>query len=739
MKSLQNSNDSQPSLIDIKLWRCLTGLVSNNSRWIGSVPKAAELCPNPPLSETILDTSHKPSVGCVRGNTNGMCKFLNGNCYEGEFRNGKMEGVGRYLWTDGNSYEGQVLGNRIEGCGTYKWTDGTEYTGQVRNGLRDGSGVFRLGEGQYYDGDWREGKMQGVGKMVFESDEEGNPVSYYEGEFVKNRREGTGVRVYRSGNVYTGGWLRNLSHGRGRMEWRDKGEVYIGEWFEGVQNGYGEMLWDTDLVNSAQFPNKNRYVGSWRDGQRNGQGVLYYATGAVYSGSWVSDRKEGAGVFIDSNGDRVEGEFRDDKLVCANEQPETRPLTPVSQLVGDVDESDSCHRSEAFKISLLHLIPETLNPEIELRAVHNVLLTNIGELKWIFHFYSKLGVPPGSPHSFTRLKLWQMLADCQIFYKETFREVDMLFSRPLPDKHTPQLLHHPGVDFLLREFLQCLVVLGFHLFSKLYAGEPGRLAWCLKYIIEDTLLPNACSGTGYLYQTPEMLLITEPYFAPCYKLYNSVCKDGTVCYRSLLHLLSDCKCLEVVPVEAVFGFINNTNPFFYQEECYKAMLAMNFLEFFNILLSCAKLTGPNESARLFEQMSKQEASDNDIAGGDRVGSMHQSGGSREDRNGSSQLQSEANSAGSELVADQLITSQPQDSPEFEDNSSKEQSQVNMIPAGDPDPLAVPASNRPLSAGEDVPVVPEVEPEAARWKRQLRTFFAETLFPEATVAFQSFKL
>ena len=744
MRSQQNSTESQTPLVNIKLWSCLTSLVSYNSRWIGSVPKVADPCSNPPLSETILDTSHKPSVACVRRDaqaTRGLCRFLNGNCYEGEFRDGKMEGAGTYLWTDGNKYEGEVLGNRIEGRGTYMWTNGTEYTGEVRDGLRNGSGVFRLSEGRYCDGDWRDGKMHGVGKMVFESDEEGNPVSYYEGEFIKNKREGTGVRVYRSGDFYGGEWLNNLPHGRGRMEWRDRGEVYIGDWFKGVQNGYGEMLWETELVNSAQFPNKNRYVGSWRDGQRNGQGVLYYATGAVYSGTWVSDKKEGTGVYTQSNGDRVEGEFRDDKLVSAKEQPETRPLTPVSQLVGDVDESDSCHRSEAFKSSLLHLIPETLNPEIELKAVHNVLLTNIGELKWIFHFYSKLGVAPGFPHSFSRLKLWQLLIDCQIFYNETFSEVDLLLATPLPDKHTPQLLHHPSVDFLLREFLQCLVVLGFHLFSKLYAGEPGRLAWCLKYLIEDTLLPNACSGAGYLYQTPELLLITKPYFAPCYKLYNAACKDGTICYRSLLHMLNDCRVLELVTIENVIGFITNTNPYVYQEECYKPMLSMNFLEFFNILLSCARITGPNESALLFQQMSKQETSNNQCVEEDRMGSLHQSGSSNEqleERNDSSQSHSGSNSAKSELraepvIVDDLMTSQPQDS--MENNLSKEPSQINVILAEEPNSLVFPASDMPPTTGENVPTLPELESEAVKWKRQLKTLFDDNLFPKATIAFK----
>ncbi|KAI6655999.1 Radial spoke head 10-like protein B-like [Oopsacas minuta] len=757
MTSNQTATDNNQSVIDTKLWNCLTSLVSNNSRWIGSVSKESDLFLIPPLSETILDTSHQSSLNCVSRNvqeTEGLCKFLTGNFYEGEFRNGKMDGKGVYLWADGDKYEGEVVGNKIQGNGTYRWTDGSVYSGEVRDGLRNGSGVLRMIDGNYYDGNWRDGKMNGVGRMVFECDEEGNPVSYYEGEFRDNLRGGPGIRVYRSGNFYSGEWLNNLPHGKGRMEWKDRREVYTGDWSEGVQNGYGEMLWKTELVNSAQFPNKNRYIGDWRGGQRNGKGVMYYATGAVYSGGWTADRKEGTGVYTQPNGDRVEGEFRDDKLFCAKEVIESRPITPMSQLVGDVDDIDSSSRSEAFKNSLLHLIPNNLNPDLEVKAVHNILLTNIGELKWIYHFYSNLGVTPGAAHSFTRLKLWQLLIDCQIFYKETFCEVNKLLCIPLPDKHTPELVHHPYVEFLLREFLQCLVVLGHHLFCKMYGGEPGRLAWCLKYLIEEIVLPNACRGKGYLYQTPEMVLISEPYFASCEKLYNAICEqlNGTISYRSFLFMMDDCHMLDLVAIETVLSFIINTNPFVYEEDCYKIMLQMNFLEFFNTLLSCAKLTGPNNSAILFEQMSKQGASNNEGAEVDKMGSLYQSGSSAEresdkasqSHSAMDSVNSNSEDEGIQMVdkleevgnADisntnmkprQILHSQ-------EDYSSKDSSNLSVNLEEEEEDKPILPTYIPPTATEEIPYLPVIESESDKWQRQLTTFFDEHLFPDASIAF-----
>ena len=479
----------------------------------------------------------------------------------------------------------------------------------------------------------------------------------------------------------------------------------------------------------------------WRGGRRHGKGVMYYATGAVYSGSWTADKKEGTGIYTHPNGNKIKGEFQEDKLYLREETLGSRPLTPVSQLVGDMDETDSSSRSEVFKISLLYLITDSTNPDIEVKAVYNILLVNIGELKWIFHFYSNLGVSPGAPHCFTRLKLWQLLIDCQIFYKESFSEVDQLFCTFIPDKHTPELVHNPDVEFLLREFLQCLVILGHFLFSKLYGGEPGRLAWCLKYLIEETVLPNACRGTDYLYQTPVMLQMTEPYFAPCNKLYNVVCDqlNGTISYRIFLFMMDDCKMFELVPIETVLGFIIKSNPFVYEEGCYKVMLQMNFLEFFNILLCCAKLIGHSESAMLIEQMSKQGANNTEGEEVNEMGSLYQSANSRkrEDVSETKHSQSVLDSDHPDKEVKAIIAGDTESnavladaSQQTEINSSKESSQVRLNLEEEPVMLTFPTyiSETP---GDGKTFTPVLESASEKWRRQLTTLFDENLFPRAT--------
>ena len=56
----------------------------------------------------------------------------------------------------------------------------------------------------------------------------------------------------RSGNVYEGEWHLNERHGRGTMQWWDRGECYSGEWVGGIQHGQGEHTWFISTTDNAQ-------------------------------------------------------------------------------------------------------------------------------------------------------------------------------------------------------------------------------------------------------------------------------------------------------------------------------------------------------------------------------------------------------------------------------------------------------------------------------------------------------
>jgi hypothetical protein len=57
-------------------------------------------------------------------------------CYEGEWRGGKIEGVGKFRWANGDEYEGQWRDSKAEGRGVYRpyrlllWTSAEAFTAE---------------------------------------------------------------------------------------------------------------------------------------------------------------------------------------------------------------------------------------------------------------------------------------------------------------------------------------------------------------------------------------------------------------------------------------------------------------------------------------------------------------------------------------------------------------------------------------------------------------------------------
>ena len=65
--------------------------------------------------------------------TNEIKNFENGDIYEGEMRNGKMDGKGKYIFKSGEIYTGQFKNNKFHGKGQYKELDGTILSGKWKN------------------------------------------------------------------------------------------------------------------------------------------------------------------------------------------------------------------------------------------------------------------------------------------------------------------------------------------------------------------------------------------------------------------------------------------------------------------------------------------------------------------------------------------------------------------------------------------------------------------------------
>ena len=59
----------------------------------------------------------------------GKYTYLDGEKYEGDWRNGKYHGQGTYTWKDGQKYEGEWDNGKRTGRGKMNFPDGREYTG----------------------------------------------------------------------------------------------------------------------------------------------------------------------------------------------------------------------------------------------------------------------------------------------------------------------------------------------------------------------------------------------------------------------------------------------------------------------------------------------------------------------------------------------------------------------------------------------------------------------------------
>ena len=72
----------------------------------------------------------------------GVKTFANGNCYEGDFRDGLRHGKGTWSTTDGGRYEGDWVGSKQHGVGTLTSAGGGNvYVGGFAHGQPHGAGT----------------------------------------------------------------------------------------------------------------------------------------------------------------------------------------------------------------------------------------------------------------------------------------------------------------------------------------------------------------------------------------------------------------------------------------------------------------------------------------------------------------------------------------------------------------------------------------------------------------------
>lgn len=143
-----------------------------------------------------------------------------GTTYEGYFKSGYFHGWGVFKKKDGFKQEGywsldKYLGKKLivkgdckNGFGVYTLEDGSRYEGEFKDGKKNGNGIFIYGSKSKtfdnevrYDGNWKNDCMDGVGTMIYTD-------SKYIGEWKRDYKHGNGI-MYDKNNmeIYNGEWF----------------------------------------------------------------------------------------------------------------------------------------------------------------------------------------------------------------------------------------------------------------------------------------------------------------------------------------------------------------------------------------------------------------------------------------------------------------------------------------------------------------------------------------------------
>jgi hypothetical protein len=204
----------------------------------------------------------------------------------------KTTGQGVFVWDTGARYTGPAVKGKREGRGTIVYPDGRVIEGVfVNNALV--SGHMTSPDGIKYDGDFVNGKFDGRGRRT---DSKGIT---FEGAF-KNGEEVLGTISFPSGRKVEVD-LRAVAERRtGPAVLLDTDESRTtGQLVNGVLQGPG----------SRTFRDGATFEGTFKDGDM-AEGTYRYANGDVYTGALKNGLREGKGLLVKANGDRIDSMWR---------------------------------------------------------------------------------------------------------------------------------------------------------------------------------------------------------------------------------------------------------------------------------------------------------------------------------------------------------------------------------------------------------------------------------------------
>ena len=284
----------------------------------------------PIYKEIMYDNGDKYIGSVIDGNVpiksgEGIYTYINGNRYEGEFKNNMFNGRGKLflptLYIEGNFhnniivgnckiifdnndvYEGEYINDKITGKGSMIYSNGNQYTGEFIDDEFNGIGKFTVLDKFEYEGEFKNGEIHGTGKISYKSGKT------YDGMFKKNKKDGLGKMTYPNKDIYEG-LFKDDKIKEGIFTFNN-GNVYEGNFENGKFNGKGKFT----------VLGKYVYKGEFKDNIMHGKGKLIYNSGDIYKGNFINGIKNGVGIYKYKDETIIEDMFSNGNINISIEDP----------------------------------------------------------------------------------------------------------------------------------------------------------------------------------------------------------------------------------------------------------------------------------------------------------------------------------------------------------------------------------------------------------------------------------
>lgn len=224
--------------------------------------------------------------------------FKNGDCYIGEWLEGKFHGNGIYSWLNGTSFQGQFVAGMPHGMGSFTFAEGNSYEGSLENGQMEGEGVYTFSNRDMYRGQFQQDYLWGSGTLIMSGP---NNVKY-DGSFMYDKFQGHGTITKQGNLVYKGELKYGMYHGSGTKHYSN-GDCYQGSFLLGFKHGYGIYY----------FANGDKFEGYYAWGKKDGEGKFTFSNGNFYQGGFSKGLKSGIGELYIQDKLHYKGQFASDK------------------------------------------------------------------------------------------------------------------------------------------------------------------------------------------------------------------------------------------------------------------------------------------------------------------------------------------------------------------------------------------------------------------------------------------